>query len=72
MKVTRDMVDKDLRRRYAAGRILAGLLHTRWLSPRAVRFISRAVLRGKNTRGLVSRERHLPSRNGGPPIGVRV
>jgi len=64
MKVTRDMVDKGLRSRYAAGRILAGLMHTRWLSPRALRFISRAVLRGKTTRGLVSRQRHIPSRHG--------
>jgi len=72
MKVTRDMVDKGLRSRYAAGRIVAGLMHTRWLSPRAVRFVSRAVLRGKTTRGLVSRQRHIPSRHGGPPVRVRV
>src|SRR6266576_5861878 len=54
MKVTRDMVDKDLRGRYAAGRIIAGFLHTRWLSLLVLRF-SRAVLRGKNIRGLVCR-----------------
>jgi acetyl esterase/lipase len=71
MKVTRDMVDKDLRRRYAAGRIIAGSFHTRWFSLLVFR-LSRAVLRGKNIRGLVCRERHIPSRNGGAPIRVRV
>src|SRR5260370_27961914 len=71
MKVTRDMVDKDLRGRYAAGRIIAGSFHTRWFSLLVLRF-SRAVLRGKNIRGLVCRERHIPSRNGGPPIRVSV
>src|SRR5216683_8110253 len=71
MKVTRDMVDKDLRGRYAAGRIIAGFFHTRWFSLLVLRF-SRAVLRGKNIRGLVCRERHIPSRNGGAPIRVRV
>ena len=71
MKVTRDMVDKDLRGRYAAGRIIAGFFHTRWFSLLVLRF-SRVVLRGKNIRGLVCRERHIPSRNGGAPIRVRV
>ena len=71
MKVTRGMVDKDLRGRYAAGRILAGFFHTRRLSPLVLRFISRAAL-GKNTRGLVCQQRYVPSRNGGPPIRVRV
>ena len=32
MKVTRDMVDKDLRGRYAVGRIIAGSFQTRWFS----------------------------------------
>ncbi len=72
MKVARDMIDKDLRRSYAAGRILAGVLHTRWLSPLVIDFIGRTVLRGKNTRGLVCEERYVPSRNGGPPIRVRL
>ena len=71
MKVTRDMVDKDLRGRYAAGRIIAGFLHTRWFSLLVLRS-SRAVLRGKNIRGLVCRELHIPGRNGGAPIRVRV
>src|SRR5258708_21870575 len=71
MKVTREMVDKDLRGRYAAGRIIAGFFHTRWFSLLVLRF-SRAVVRGKNIRGLVCRERHIPSRNGGAPIRVRV
>jgi hypothetical protein len=38
MKVTRDMVDKDLRGRYAAGRIIAGFLHTKWFSLLVLRF----------------------------------
>src|SRR2546421_7403381 len=71
MKVTRDMVDKDLRSRYAAGRIIAGSFHTRWFSLLVFRF-SGAVLRGKNIRGLVCRERHIPSRNGGSPVRVRI
>ena len=71
MKVTRDMVDKDLRRSYAAGRILAGLLHTRWFSLLELHFI-RTILRGKNTRGLDCQEQHVPSRHGGPPIRVRI
>src|SRR6476620_9893231 len=71
MKVTRDMVDKDLRGRYAVGRIIAGFFHTRWFALLVFRF-SAAVLRGKNIRGLVCREQHIPSRNGGSPIRVRV
>ena len=71
MKVTRDMVDEGLRGRYAAGRIVAGFFHTIWLSRLMLHF-SRAVLRGKNIRGLVCEERHIPSRNGGPPIRVRI
>src|SRR6202140_549458 len=71
MKVTRDMVDKDLRGRYAAGRIIACSFHRRWFSLLVFRF-SGAVLRGKNIRGLVCRELHIPSRNGGAPIRVRV
>src|SRR2546429_759813 len=71
MKVTRDMVDKDLRGRYAAGRIIAGFFHMRWFSLLVFRF-SGAVLRGKNIRGLVCRERHIPSRNGGSPLRVRI
>ena len=52
MKVTRDMVDKDLRGRYAVGRIIASFFHTRWFTLLVFRF-SGAVLRGKNIRGLV-------------------
>src|SRR2546421_4052082 len=71
MKVTRDMVDKDLRGRYAVGRIIAGFFHMRWFSLLVFRF-SGAVLRGKNIRGLVCRERHIPSRNGGSPVRVGI
>jgi acetyl esterase/lipase len=71
MKVTRDMVDKDLRGKYAVGRIIARFFHTRWFSLLVFRF-SGAVLQGKDIRGLVCRERHIPSRNGGAPIRVRV
>src|SRR5215472_3375141 len=71
MKVTRDMVDKDLRRRYAAGRIVASFFHTRWFSLLVFRF-SAAVLRGINIRGLACQERHIPSRKGGSPIRVRI
>ncbi len=71
MRITRDMVDKDLRGRHAVGRIIASFFHTRWLSLLVFRF-SGALLRGKNIRGLVCRERHIPSRNGGPPIRVRI
>ena len=71
MKVTRAMVDKDLRGSYAAGRMLAAFFHTRRLSPLVLRFISRAAL-GKNTRGLVCQQLYVPSRNGGSPIRVRV
>ena len=71
MKVTRDMVNKDLLGRYAVGRIMARSFHTRWFSLLVFRF-SGAILRGKNIRGLVCRERHIPSRNGGSPICVRI
>lgn len=71
MKVTRGMVDKDLRGRYAVGRIIAIFFHARWFSLFVFRF-SGAVLRGKDIRGLVCRELHIPSRNDGPPIRVRV
>jgi acetyl esterase/lipase len=71
VKVTRDMVDKDLRGRYAAGRMLAAFFHTRQLSPLVLRFIGRAAL-GINTSGLVCQQLHVPSRNSGPPIRVRV
>ena len=70
MKVTRDMVDKDLRGSYAAGRIIARFFHTRWFSLLLFGF-SGAVLRGKNIRGLVCREEHILSRHGGSPIRVR-
>src|SRR5258708_29052104 len=65
------MVDKGLRGRYAAGRMLAAFFHTRRLSPLVLRFIGRAAL-GKNTRGLVCQQLYVPSRNGGAPIRVRV
>lgn len=71
MKVTRDMVSKDLRGSYAVGRIMARGFHTRWFPLLVFRF-SAAILRGKNIRGLACRERHIPGRNGGPPIRVRL
>lgn len=71
MKVTRDMVHRDLRGSYVAGRIIAGFLHTTWFSP-LVLHSSRSVLRGKNIRGLVCRQRHIPRRDGGSTIRVRV
>ncbi|MCG2644790.1 hypothetical protein XI06_19370 [Bradyrhizobium sp. CCBAU 11434] len=71
MKVTREMVDEDLRGRYAFGRIIASFVHTRWFSLLVFRF-SAAILRGSNIRGLVNEERHIPSRNGGAPIRVRI
>jgi acetyl esterase/lipase len=71
MRITRDMVDKDLRGRHAVGRIIASVFHTRWFSLLVFRF-SGALLRGKNIRGLVCWERHIPSRNDGPPIRVRI
>ncbi|MBR0719735.1 alpha/beta hydrolase [Bradyrhizobium liaoningense] len=71
MKVTRDMVDEDLRGSYAVGRMIASFFHTGWFSLLVFRF-SADILRGKNIRGLVCREQHIPSRNGGPPIRVRI
>lgn len=71
MKVTRDMVSKDLLGRYAVGRLMARSFHTRWFALLVFRF-SAAILRGKNIRGLACRERHIPSRNGGSPIRARV
>jgi len=71
MKITREMVDKDLRVSYAAGRIIARCFHTRWFSLVVFRF-SQAVLRGKNIRGLDCGERDIASSNGGPPIRVRI
>ena len=65
------MVDKGLRGRYAAGRMLAAFFHTRRLSPLLLRFIGRAAL-GMNTRGLVCQQLYVPSRNGGAPIRVRL
>jgi acetyl esterase/lipase len=71
MKVTRDMVDKDLRGSYAAGRMIASSFHSIWFSLLVFRF-SGAVLRGKNIRGLACQEQHIPSENGGPPVRVRI
>lgn len=71
MKVTRDMVDKGLLGSYAAGRMIASCFHTRWFSLLVLRS-SGAVLKGKNIRGLVCGQRHIPSRNGGAPIRVRI
>ena len=71
MNVTRDMVDKDLRGRFAVGRIITSFFHTRWFSLLVFRF-SAAVLRGKNIKGLICRELHIPSRNDGPPIRLRI
>lgn len=51
MKVTRDMVDKDLRGRYAVGRILARFFHTRWFSLLVFR-LSGAALREKTSEDL--------------------
>src|SRR5262245_50041711 len=70
MKVTRDMVDKDLRGKYAAGRIIASCFHAPWFSLLVLR-VSGSV-RGKNIRGLACREQHIPSRHGGAPIRVRI
>lgn len=71
MKVTRDMVDKDLRGSYAVGRMIASFFHTPWFSLLVFRF-SGAALQGRNIRGLACSEQHVPSRNGGPPIRVRI
>jgi acetyl esterase/lipase len=71
MKVTREMVDEDLRGRYAFGRVIASFVHTKWFSLLVFRF-SAAVLRGRNISGLICRERHIPSTNGGAPIRLRV
>ena len=71
MKVTRDMVDQDLRGAYAVGRIIARSFHTRWFSLLVFRSTG-AVLRGKSIKGLVCEERHIASRSGGPPIRVRI
>jgi acetyl esterase/lipase len=71
MRVTREMVDKDLRGSYVAGRIMARFFHTRWFSLLVFR-LSKVVLQGKNIGGLDCQERHIASRNGGAPIRVRV
>jgi len=71
MKVTREMVDEDLRSRYAFGRIIASFVHTRWFSLLLFR-LSASVLRGRNIRGLVCQQRYIPSTNGGAPIRVRI
>lgn len=71
MKVTRDMVDKDLRGSYAVGRMIASFFHAPWFSLLVFRF-SGAALQGRNIRGLACSEQHVPSRNGGPPIRVRI
>ena len=71
MKVTRDMVDQDLRVRYAAGRIIARSFHTRWFALLVFGFTG-AILRGRNISGLVCREQHIPRRNDGSPIRVRI
>lgn len=71
MKVTSDMVDKDLRGRHAAGWIIAGLLRTRWFSRLVLRF-SRALLRRKNIGGLHCGTVSIPSRHGGPLVRARV
>ena len=71
MKVTREMVDEDLRGRYAFGRIIASFVHTRWFSLLLFR-LSASVLRGRNIRGLVCQQRYIPSTNGGAPIRVRI
>lgn len=65
------MVDQDLRGSYVAGRIMARFFHTRWFSW-LVFHLSKVVLQGKNIRGLDCREQHIASRNGGPPIRVRI
>ena len=65
------MVDKDLRGSYAAGRMIACCFHTGWFSLLVFRFSS-AVLRGKNISGLVCQELHIPSREGGAPVRVRI
>ena len=51
MKVTRDMVNKDLLGRYAVGRIMASFFHTRWFSLLVFRF-SGAILREKTSEDL--------------------
>lgn len=71
MKVTRAMVDKDLRGSYAVGRVIANFFHTKWFSLLVFRSTG-SVLRGKNIRGLACEELTIPSRNGGPPIRVRI
>lgn len=71
MRVTKEMVDKDLRGSYVAGRIMARSFHTAWFSLLVFRF-SKAVLQGKNIRGLDCEELSIASRNGGAPIRVRV
>lgn len=71
MKVTRDMVNRDLRGRYTVGRIIARSFHTKWFALLVFRFTA-AILRGKNIRGLVCREQYIPGRHGGPPIRVRI
>ena len=71
MKVTRAMVDAQLRSRYWPGRWVARLLRTSWFSPFALR-MGRKRLAGRDYPGLACSQLHIPRADGLPPLRVRV
>jgi acetyl esterase/lipase len=71
MKVTKQMLDKELQSKYFVGRLLTKAFHQEWIVKLLLKVNQRAS-RGKNIAGLHCEERFIPSRNGGPDIRVRI
>lgn len=70
MKVTKDMLNEDLRKFYYPLKVLGFLLSQLWSVSILKKVSARAT--GANLDGLHCEERYIPSRNGDPDIRIRL
>ena len=70
MKVTKNMLNKELRSSYWSLTFLTVILRKAW-GIRLFNFLM-GLGKGKNIKGLHCEERYIPSRNSGPDIRVRI
>lgn len=71
MAITKESYDRELQPFYLPGKLWAAFLAKRW----GVKLINRTLDRfsqGNNIQGLDCEQRHIPSRNNGPDIRIRI
>ncbi len=70
MKVTKEMVDPELKSTFNSLKVISFLLSRKW----GIKLmnIASSLAKGKKIKGLFNEERYIPSKNGGPDIRIRI